>query len=31
VEEDPERKVRIRAIGIKERNRLRIRSKEFEL
>ena len=31
VEEDPERKVLIRAIGIKERNRLRIGKKEFEL
>jgi mRNA-degrading endonuclease RelE of RelBE toxin-antitoxin system len=31
VEEDPERKVLIRAIGIKERNRLRIGRKEFEL
>jgi mRNA-degrading endonuclease RelE of RelBE toxin-antitoxin system len=31
VEEDPERKVLIRAIGIKERNRVRIGRKEFEL
>jgi hypothetical protein len=31
VEEDPERQVLIRAIGIKERNRLRIGRKEFEL
>jgi hypothetical protein len=31
VEEDTERKVLIRAIGIKERNRLRIGRKEFEL
>jgi hypothetical protein len=31
VEEVPERKVLIRAIGIKERNRLRIGRKEFEL
>lgn len=31
VEEDPERKVLIRAIGIKERNRLRIGRREFEL
>jgi mRNA-degrading endonuclease RelE of RelBE toxin-antitoxin system len=31
VEEDPERKVLIRAIGIKERNRLRIGRKKFEL
>jgi len=31
VEEEPERKVLIRAIGIKERNRIRIGRKEFEL
>ena len=31
VEEDPERKVLIRAVGIKERNRVRIGRKEFEL
>ena len=31
VEEDPGRKVLIRAIGIKERNRVRIGRKEFEL
>jgi len=31
VEEEPERKVLIRAIGIKERNRVRIGRKEFEL
>jgi hypothetical protein len=31
VEGDPERKVLIRAIGIRERNRLRIGRKEFEL
>jgi mRNA-degrading endonuclease RelE of RelBE toxin-antitoxin system len=31
VEEGPERKVLIRAIGIKERNRVRIGRKEFEL
>jgi mRNA-degrading endonuclease RelE of RelBE toxin-antitoxin system len=31
VEEEPERKVLIRAIGIKERNRIRIGGKEFEL
>jgi len=31
LEEEPERKVLIRAIGIKERNRVRIGRKEFEL
>jgi mRNA-degrading endonuclease RelE of RelBE toxin-antitoxin system len=31
VEEEPEHKVLIRAIGIKERNRVRIGGKEFEL
>jgi mRNA-degrading endonuclease RelE of RelBE toxin-antitoxin system len=31
VEEEPDRKVLIRAIGIKERNRVRIDRKEFEL
>jgi mRNA-degrading endonuclease RelE of RelBE toxin-antitoxin system len=31
VEKEPERKVLIRAIGIKERNRVRIGRKEFEL
>jgi mRNA-degrading endonuclease RelE of RelBE toxin-antitoxin system len=31
VEEEPERKVLIRAIGIKDRNRVRIGGKEFEL
>ncbi len=31
VEEEPERKVLIRAIGIKVRNRVRIGGKEFEL
>jgi mRNA-degrading endonuclease RelE of RelBE toxin-antitoxin system len=31
VEEKPERKVLIRAIGVKERNRVRIGGKEFEL
>lgn len=31
VEEDPEPRVLIRAVGIKERNRVRIGRKEFEL
>jgi mRNA-degrading endonuclease RelE of RelBE toxin-antitoxin system len=31
VEEQPERRVLIRAIGLKERNRVRIGGKEFEL
>jgi hypothetical protein len=31
VEEEPERKVLIRAVGIKERNRVRIGGQEFEL
>lgn len=31
VEEGPEPKVLIRAVGIKERNRVRIGGKEFEL
>ncbi len=31
VEEEPERRVLIRAIGIKERNRIRIGGKELEL
>ena len=31
VEDEPERKVLIRAVGIKERNRVRIGGKEFEI
>ena len=31
VEEEPEQRVLVRAVGIKERNRLRIGGKEFQL